>query len=248
MSEKIEKTNEKASFFLGLFAGISVISLVSFFILFALMWKLNNADLSTVAAADDGDSNVAADTIDLGDFPAPEQLTAPAVTAADHVWGNPDAKVTIIEYSDFECPYCGRHWPTMKQIKETYGDQIRVIFRHFPLSFHANAQPAAIASECAADQGKFWEMYNKLFEAGSAGRLGEEGLYLTFARELGLNEATFSQCIAGSSKDAKISSDMEGGSGAGVTGTPGTFVNGNFISGAYPFEYFAAIIDAELAK
>lgn len=247
MSEKIENPNEKASFFLGLFIGISVISLVSFFILFALMWKLNNADLDSAVAAEE-DNNAVEDSIDLGDYPAPEQLTAPSVTATDHVWGNADAKVTIIEYSDFECPYCGRHWPTMKQIKETYGDQIRVVFRHFPLSFHPQAQPAAKAAECAADQGKFWEMYDKLFAAGSAGTLGESGIYVKFAKELGLNEATFNQCIAGSSKDAKIQADMDGGAQAGVTGTPGTFVNGNFISGAYPFEYFKAIIDAELAK
>lgn len=245
MSEKIEKTNEKSSFFLGLFVGISVISLVSFFILFALMWKLNNADLDTVSAAEDG--NIEA-TVDANEYPAPEQKTAPELTAADHVWGNPDATVTIIEYSDFECPYCSRHWPTMKQIKEAYGDQVKVVFRHFPLDFHPSAHPAAKASECAADQGKFWEMYDKLFEAGAAGILAEEGLFVSFARDLGMNEATFSQCMAGSSKDAKIQADMDGGGTAGVNGTPGTFVNGNFVSGAYPFEYFQGIIEAELAK
>jgi len=248
MTEKNENSNNKSSFFLGLFVGLSVVSLVSFFVLFALMWRFNNAETQSSAQAEESGQEQVADQPSVDEFPAPEEKTAPTITADDHVWGNPDAKVTIVEYSEFECPFCGRHWPTMKQIKEVYGDQVQVVFRHFPLSFHANAKPAAIASECAADQGKFWEMYDKLFEAANAQRLGEEGLYATLATELGLDLTAFNNCMAATTHDAGIQADMDSGTELGVAGTPGTFVNGKFVSGAYPFEYFASIIDEELAK
>lgn len=249
MSENTEMKNDKPSFLLGFFIGVSIISLVSFFILFGLMWKLNGTE--EVVADDASNPTVAVDgpAVDDQGFPVPETKIAPEVQASEHIWGNPDAKVTIIEYSDFECPFCGRHYPTMKQIKDTYGDSVRIIFRHFPLDFHAHAVPAAKALECAGDQNKFWEMYEKLFvEANVNARFGEENLYLTFAKELGLNEATFSACTAGTTKDGKIKDDMDAGAAAGVTGTPGTFINDKYVSGAYPFEYFQSIIDAELAK
>jgi protein-disulfide isomerase len=85
------------------------------------------------------------------------------VTEADHVVGDANAKVTLVEYSDFECPYCLNHASTLKQIRDEYSGKVRIVFRHFPLSFHANAQLAAEASECASLQGKFWEMHDKLF-------------------------------------------------------------------------------------
>ncbi|MEA2091707.1 MAG: DsbA family protein [Campylobacterota bacterium] len=248
MSEKNENPNNKSSFFLGLFVGLSVVSLVSFFVLFALMWQGNNADLDTSVSADEGQQQIE-ESAGANELPAPEIVsTPPTITADDHVWGNPDAKVTIVEYSEFECPYCGRHWPTMKQIKANYGDQVQVVFRHFPLGFHANAKPAAKASECASDQGKFWEMYDKLFEAANVQRLGEEGLYTTLATELGLDLTVFNNCMAATTHDAGIQADMDSGTDLGVTGTPGTFVNDKLVSGAFPYDYFADIIDEELAK
>jgi len=91
------------------------------------------------------------------------------LTSDDHVMGADDAKITLVEYSDFECPYCARVIPSIDQLMKDYEGQIKLVFRHFPLSFHANAKNGAIAAECAAKQGKFWEMYTKLFELNSAG-------------------------------------------------------------------------------
>lgn len=241
------KSNEKPSFLLGFFVGMSIISLVSFFVLFGLMWKLNGSE-STGTASANPTVNPTGEVADsgYGQYPAPEVKTVSAINAKDHVFGNKDAKVTIIEYSDFECPYCSRNFETMEQIKKTYGDKIKVAYRHFPLDFHQNAHPAAKASECAADQGKFWEMHAKIFSNQSS--LATAGIFVTWAKELGLNEATFTQCFNGATKDALIQEMQTMGMTDGVQGTPAVFINDKFVSGAYPYEYFAQIIDEELAK
>lgn len=245
----VKNGNDKPSFLLGFFVGMSIISLVSFFVLFGLMWKLNGNDSSTNTASATGNTvNETGEVADsgYGQYPAPEVKNATALNAKDHVYGNKDAKVTIIEYSDFECPYCSKNFATMEQIKKNYGDKIKVAYRHFPLDFHKNAHPAAKASECAADQGKFWEMHSKIFSNQAS--LGTAGIFVTWAKELGLNEGTFTQCFNGASKDALIQEMMSMGMADGVQGTPAVFINDKFVSGAYPYSYFAQIIDEELAK
>jgi protein-disulfide isomerase len=241
------KTNEKPSFLLGFFVGMSIISLVSFFVLFGLMWKLNGSDNSSASATGTtvNETGKVADS-GYGQYPAPEVVQPTALTAKDHVYGNKDAKVTIIEYSDFECPYCSKNFATMEQIKKTYGDKIKISYRHFPLDFHKNAHPAAKASECAADQGKFWEMHAKIFSNQTS--LATAGIFVTWAKELGLNEATFTQCFNGASKDGLIQEMMNMAMSDGVQGTPAVFINDKFVSGAYPYDYFAMIIDNELVK
>ncbi|KPJ85022.1 hypothetical protein AMJ57_04795, partial [Parcubacteria bacterium SG8_24] len=160
------------------------------------------------------------------------------VSEADHVRGAADASVTLIEYSDFECPFCSRFHPTMKQIMDEFEGQVRWVYRHYPLGFHAEARPAALASECAGEQGKFWEYADELYENQSS--LGED-YYEELAAELGLNMSQFRSCLSSEKYGSKVSGDLSGGTAAGVQGTPGTIILGadgsaQLVPGALPFE------------
>ena len=155
------------------------------------------------------------------------------------------APVTIVEFSDFECPFCGRIVPTLKQVEEAYGDQVRVVFRQFPLNIHPHAQKAAEASLCANDQGKFWEMHDAMFEKQR--ELGVDQLK-AHAAGLGLDADSFGACLDSGKHAQKVASDMSDGAKAGVNGTPALFVNGRFLNGAVPFEAIAKLVDDELAR
>lgn len=158
--------------------------------------------------------------------------------------GPADAPVTIVEFSDFQCPYCSRVLPTLEKVNEEYGDKVRVVFRQFPLlNIHPQAQKAAEASLCAFDQNKFWEMHDAMF-ADQKG-LGVDQLKAK-AVTLGLDAAIFDECLDSNKYADQVEEDLRAGSRAGVTGTPAVFINGQFLSGAQPFETFAEIIDKEL--
>ncbi len=167
------------------------------------------------------------------------------VAAAGPARGPAKAPVTIVEFSDFECPYCKRVLPTLDQVAAKYGDQVRVVFRHFPLSIHANAQKAAEASICAADQGKFWEMHDLLFNEQQ--KLAVADLKEK-ATKLGLDAASFGECLDSGRHAATVQADLREGSAAGVNGTPAFFINGRFLSGAVPFESMAELIDDEVRR
>jgi protein-disulfide isomerase len=159
--------------------------------------------------------------------------------------GPQTAKVTIVEFSDFECPFCSRAAETVKQVEQAYGDKIRLVFRHYPLPFHQQAPKAAEAAACAADQGRFWEMHDTMF--GHQDQLATEGLK-SLARMAGLDGAKFDACLDGGAKAEAVKKDMEAGKEAKVNGTPAFFINGRVLSGAQPFEAFKEVIDAELAN
>ncbi|HEX9942387.1 MAG TPA: thioredoxin domain-containing protein [Thermoanaerobaculia bacterium] len=159
--------------------------------------------------------------------------------------GPANAPVTIVEFSDFQCPFCSRLTPTLKQVEEKYGNKVRIVFRQYPLPFHQNAQKAAEASLCAADQGKFWEMHDAMFANQQA--LGVDQLKAK-AAELGLKADQFNQCLDSGKHAATIQADMKEGSAAGVSGTPAMFINGRFISGAVPLEQVTMVIDDELRR
>lgn len=159
--------------------------------------------------------------------------------------GGENAKVVINEFSDFQCGFCARAKDTVKQIKQFYGDKVKLYYRHFPLSqSHPEAQPSAIASECAKDQGKFWEYHDKLFD-------NQKDLptkpYTRFATELGLDLAKFETCLKDPAKAELVTNEFKAGEKATVNSTPMFFVNGRKLSGALPFEQFKAVIDEELA-
>ncbi len=161
------------------------------------------------------------------------------------VRGSATAAVTILEFSDFQCPYCVRSRPTVAKIRETYGDKVRWAFRHFPLGFHDKAEKAGEAAACAGDQGKFWEMHDRLW--ASTEKLAVPDLK-QHAVALGLDAAKFDQCLDSGQHAGLVARDEETGQGYGVSGTPAFFVNGRPLVGAQPFEAFQQVIDDELAR
>lgn len=164
----------------------------------------------------------------------------------DHILGDPEAKVTIVEFSDFQCPFCKRFHPTLKQALKEYEGKVRWIYKHFPLrSIHPQAQSAAEASECAGEQGKFWEFADKLFE--NQERLGED-LYTELAQDLGLDLTNFNQCLSSRKYKDDVESDYQEGIKAGVRGTPGSFVNGKPVFGAVPYSVLKAEIENALSE
>jgi len=159
--------------------------------------------------------------------------------------GPADAPVTIVGYSDFECPYCARGHKTMHELRERYGNKLRLVFRNFPLSFHASARKAAEAALCAHAQGKFWEMHDKLFASNDA--LAVEQLK-GYAGDLGLDRASFDDCLDGGAKGSEVEEQIAVAEKLGIKGTPAFFVNGIAMMGAMPLEEFVQVIDAELAR
>ncbi len=164
------------------------------------------------------------------------------------VKGPADALVTIVESSDFECPYCKRVGPTMKQLDEAYAGKVRFVFKHNPLPMHARAMPAAVAAEEARAQGgaaKFWAMHDKLFDSAPA--LDRASLEKA-AQELGLDMAAFKKALDENRHEARIKRDQALVNSVGATGTPSFFINGRKIAGAMPFDAFKAVVDEELKK
>ncbi len=143
--------------------------------------------------------------------------------------------MTIVEWSDFQCPFCSRVVPTLAQIKEKYGKDVRVVFRHQPLPFHQNAKPAAEAALAAHEQGKFWEMHDKLFANQKA---LDRATFEKYAQELGLDMGKFKAALDSGKFTAQIEADSAAGSAVGANGTPTFFVNGRSLVGAQPFEAF----------
>ncbi|MDD4332953.1 MAG: thioredoxin domain-containing protein [Patescibacteria group bacterium] len=176
----------------------------------------------------------------------------------DHVWGEASAPVEIIVYSDFDCPFCADFYGTLEKVKKEYADKIKIAFRHYFLYSHSNAMGAAIASECASEQEKFWEMYDKLFADNKSAILNSEQ-YNQNAKDIGLDLAKFQQCVETEKYKDKIYSQMLEGKNFGVNGTPTIFVNDEILPGAYPYEDFTgsdgvareglkSVIERELAK
>jgi len=160
-----------------------------------------------------------------------------AIDDTDHIWGDINAPVQLIIYDDFECPFCAKFYDTTEQIKQEFGDKVVVAFRHFPLTIHPQAMTAALAAECAAEQGKFWQMYHKLFADNKAGQMNKEQ-FKQDAVNIGLDAVKFNQCLDIKKYKDKVLAQMLEGKNAGVSGTPGNFVNGEPLPGAYPFEDF----------
>lgn len=188
------------------------------------------------------------------------KVVAPTATASGlasgggmAVLGRADAPVTIVEFSDYQCPYCRQYaLQTLPKIKETYIDtgQVRYLFKDYPLPSHPSAQKAAEAAHCAGAQGAFWEMHARLFESQSTwSQQGQEGAidaFVRYAKELGLEDVAFRACLEGGQFGEQIRQDQWEGEQAGVYGTPSFLVNDQLLAGAYPFETFQEIIEAKL--
>jgi len=174
-----------------------------------------------------------------------EPTRADVADATAPAKGPADAPVTIVEFSDFQCPYCSRVLPSIDEALATYPTQVRLVYRQFPLNIHPNAQKAAEASLCAQEQGKFWEMHDAMF--ANQQQLAVDQLKAK-AAELGLDAEKFNQCLDSGKYAPKIREDMTAGAAAGVNGTPALFVNGRFLNGAVPFSAIQKLIEDELAR
>jgi protein-disulfide isomerase len=168
------------------------------------------------------------------------------VGSDDPILGKPGAAVTIVEFSDFQCPFCARVRPTLKSLYDAYGDRVRIVWKDFPLTaIHPQAFVAAQAGNCAREQGKFWEYHDKLFA-------NQQALQLEFlkkyAAEAGLDAAKFDACLDTAKYSDRVQQQMGAGNRLGVSATPSVFINGRMLSGAHPYETFAAIVDEELER
>ncbi|MEK7663844.1 MAG: DsbA family protein [Patescibacteria group bacterium] len=169
------------------------------------------------------------------------------ITSENHIRGNVSAPITLVEFSDFECPFCESHVPTLERILSEYKDKVRLVYKHFPLTnIHPNAQKAAEASECASEQGKFWEYHDILFKNQKSG-LGIDK-FKSWAVQLGLNASQFNNCLDSSKYKSKVDADTAEGASKRVNGTPATFINGELVEGAVPYESFKVKIDTLLSK
>ena len=179
-------------------------------------------------------------------YPTSVALKPPVVDVA--AAGRPErgpknASVTIIEFSDYQCPFCQKAEDVVDQVMKTYADKIRLVYRDYPLPFHPNARPASEAAACANAQGKFWEYHAKLFHGDGL----EPEKLKTYADQVGLDRKKFDDCLEKKPFKAEIDKDVKDGEKAGVNGTPAFFINGRMLSGAQPFEKFKEVIDDELA-
>ncbi len=242
-----QKTTNK-SFSFGLLIGIAIVAVIGFAVVLGMYLKQDKYEAGddTVAAVENTD--VKKDSAPVSSKPESEVAgVKPAevkVSKNDRIRGNLDAPITIVEFSDFQCSYCGRFHQTMQQVVDSYPDQVRWVYKHFPLdSIHPYAREAAEASECAGDQGKFWEFADALY-------LEQSEINSSFIKEtaqkLGLDTAAFDQCLDSDKYSAKVEADYQEGIKAGVRGTPGNFINGQPLPGAVPYEQIKSSIDALL--
>jgi protein-disulfide isomerase len=231
-----------------------VLLVVAAFLIGALTTKIQYLEKSPTTAQAPAAGQPAA-----GQPPVAQPATGKVaeITDKDHMRGNKDAKVTLVEYSDLECPFCQRFHVTMVDLMKTYGDKVKWVYRHYPLSFHANAQKEAEAAECVAELGghdKFWEFIDAIFEKSTTGGTGFALDKLgPLAAELGVNQAQFQSCLD-SGKYAQLVKDQTAdGTQAGVSGTPSTFIidakgNSQVVVGAQPVESLKTLIDEALKK
>jgi protein-disulfide isomerase len=176
---------------------------------------------------------------------APAAARVPVSADKGFVRGAKDAPVTIVEFSDFQCPFCKNATATVKQVVEKYQGKVKWVFRDFPIpSLHPAAPKAHEAARCAAEQGKFWEYHDLLFEKSP--RQAPEELK-QYAKDLSLDAAAFAQCLDSGKHQAAVNSDISEGAQLGITGTPTFFINGRQLVGAQPASTFQKIIDNELA-
>lgn len=233
------------------------ISTVVLMVVLAVFAFKVSSDISKITGGAGG--NTITGNAVAGNAPAP-QAPAPTPTAPtvdmvkliddDTVKGDAKAPVTIVEFSDYQCPFCTRFYQTEKQIDEQYvkTGKVKFVYRDFPLSFHQNAQKAAEAAECAGEQGKYWEMHDKLFDNSQADGTGLNTADLKkYAVDLSLDTTKFNTCLDTGAMAKEVQKDFNDGQAAGIQGTPGFFVNGVPISGAQPFSAFQQVIDAQLA-
>ncbi|MFZ2226129.1 MAG: thioredoxin domain-containing protein [Candidatus Moraniibacteriota bacterium] len=197
---------------------------------------------------DEKDGELAMRTGDIG-IPVGKYVELPKINDGDATFGAIDAKVKVVVFSDFQCPYCKLFHTALRSAMKNYADNVAFDYKFFPLSIHAEANDAALAAGCALDQGKFWEYADKLYgDQANWANKNDLAKFKEYARTLGLNATQFNQCLDDKKYQTKIDKDTKEADGFGISGTPGVFVNDQFQTGAISVDQLKSAIDGELAK
>jgi protein-disulfide isomerase len=251
LDQVFESIPSKISFWLGMLTAVLLLGTIGFFVLGSFILKGN---MSFVKPTGQQGTELNANNQDNSDTtaqPIAKAVQVPKVNANDHILGSQQAPLILIEYSDFQCPYCSGFHNSMKQLVNDYNGKVQWVFRHFPLtSLHPQAQSAAEASECANEQGKFWEYADILF--ANQDKFNND-YYLEIASTLGLNKTNFQNCLNTKKYQTRVEQDQQNGAAAGVNGTPGSFLidqNGKVqeVKGALPYESLKAMVDNVLLQ
>jgi len=241
-----EGSSPKLTFIMGVITGVAVVSFVGFILALIYMFP----SVLGVKVAKTNPTPVANNQPQANPPAGLPSKVDVKIKPTDYVRGSKNAPVTLIEYSDLECPFCKRFHPATLQLMKEYAGKVNLVFRHFPLSFHANAQKEAEAAECVGKLGgadKYWNFLDKIFERTTSNGTGFALDKLApLAREVGVSEAKFKTCLDSNEMAAKVQADLQEGSGYGVGGTPTTFVNGTPVEGAVSFEQLKAAVDQAL--
>lgn len=236
-----EKNMFNNQMLLGFLGGISVISVIALIILSVVFINTR---------ADNGSAKNGAGVpivLGSGETPGAGNGNVLEIAKGEHIRGNPDASITIVEWSDFQCPFCQRFDTTISRILDEYGDSVRVVYRHFPLdSIHPYASKAAEGSECAGEQDSFWQYHDLLYTQQSAISAGGVDFLKSAAGQLGLDQSKFDECLDSAKYQQLVDSHYQAGLSAGVTGTPGSFLNGRALGGAVPYESLKTSIESLL--
>lgn len=247
----------KFTFVFGLIIGIAAFSLFGYISLLTKMEVSGKSDKTQVSVTNTNTGKVAGDATNSNTNTVPAGPVKPVDASSDYIRGNANAKVSIVEYSDLECPYCKTFHPTMQQIMAKYPNDVKWVYRHFPLSFHANAQKEAEAALCVGNLGgkdAYWKFIDAVFSKttsnGTGFALDQLG---PTAKDSGVDQAKFQTCLDTGKFASTVTSESSDGSTAGVTGTPTTFIldkNNNVVKtipGAYDFATVDAAVTAALA-
>lgn len=242
-----EGASPKLTFVFGVIAGVAATSL--------LILGFNFFKAPGTATAKSSTNTSTTNTSTTG---APTYSDVKAVSDSDYIRGDKNAKITLVEYSDYECPFCKSFHPTMQQVMSNYGGKVRWVYRHFPLSFHANAPKEAEAALCVGDQGgadKYWDFTDKIFQRTTSNGTGFALTDLpALAKEVGVNQAKFEDCLNNGKMTARVQAETTDGTNGGASGTPTTFIVGpdgkniSVIPGALPYDQVKTQLDQALTS
>lgn len=229
----ISKFNKHSSFYIGLLILLIAV------IIFIFQYSKSHNNIKKIDFNKKQDQIISQADLNLlagqNQEQAGEVKRVKPIDTTDHIFGDLSAPVKIIIYSDFQCPYCAEYYSTIEQAKKEFGNKLVIAFRHFPMAkIHPLAMTAAIASECAAEQGNFWQMYDKLFADNSENKFSVDQFKLD-AANLNLDKNKFEQCLLSSKYQNKVQAQADEAKGFNVNGTPTTFINDRIVIGANPF-------------
>ena len=248
-------TTPKLAFVMGLVVGVAAVSLVGFVLAGSYALSVKGGGR---LALNPTNTNQPAPSNQPNQPGQPNQPSGPRakvdikVKDSDYVRGSATAPVTLITYSDLECPFCKSFHPSLLKLFSEYQGKVKFVFRHFPLTFHQNAQKEAEAAECVGKLGgttKYWSFVDKIYERTTSNGTGFALAKLgPLAREVGVSQSQFQSCLDSGEMAPRVQADIQEGSGFGVGGTPTTFVNGQAVEGAVPYEQLKAAVDQALAS